>query len=701
MSSATQVFLTTATWSLASAIAVGAIGATALIGGRSRPRGAFAFGLFGVVWGFQITAYAIAGLLQGVASERAYLFGIVCYLLFPFLLVEVAASQSHGAAPRVWLSLRVLAAMLGLTGAALLSFQPDLIFAGAYGGTTGSFLLRGPLYSLLILVPAFLAFGLALASLARAKRSAPTTRLGDRASILLAGLGLYVAFAAANNLSFFGIALLSGEPLPDTLVLLPVFAGLTVLAASIALRERRSSAAARSASETRRDRLLSLAIGLALTWGFLEGIVTYAIADKLESTGLWRLAGVTVLAYGFARWRFYDLPQRATRLAASATGMTAATVTGVAAYGASTLASDGPAVPALAGLVVLGAILMPSMRFARRLFGVPAPGASSDIAEALYGQRIDSYRAALEASLARDSLREDYDFLAALRERFGITDAEERVLLHYARSSVMVARPGSERNAFDAYERLRLLGEGGGGRTWLARDRARDRLVVLKEPLERYQQDERAREAVLHEARTAARVRHPNVVRVEEVVEGKAHLVIVMEYLEGGSLADLLRARGTLPWSEAVALTLDVLRGLEAVHAAGIIHRDIKPSNVLLTSEGTPKIADFGIAVPLSSGKTMVEGSTTFAGTLGYVAPELRAGGTTPDRRADVYSAAALLHELLYGSPPSARPSAVIMRSDVPAEGTAALARGLAERPEDRYPTAKAFAEDLQRIARQ
>src|SRR5581483_7122535 len=116
--------------------------------------------------------------------------------------------------------------------------------------------------------------------------------------------------------------------------------------------------------------------------------------------------------------------------------------------------------------------------------------------------------------------------------------------------------------------------------------------------------------------------------------------------------------------------------------------------------DGAPKVADFGIALPSASTKTVLDvGSTARAGTLFYMAPEVRAGMSSGDRRADVYACAAVLHECLYGAPPGAH-APVILRSDVPPALTAALARALDERPDERTPTARAFADDLVRVLR-
>ena len=451
------------------------------------------------------------------------------------------------------------------------------------------------------------------------------------------------------------------------------------------------------ALDRRTLRQTAWALSIPLGLGLVEGALSLVYTDDFYTIGLWRLAGVGVIVYGLLRWRVHDLPQRAATAASSAGGVALATAAGALAFGVGLAASPSLALPSTFAALIAGGSLFPAVRFTRRLFGVQPRTSTRAADDAVYGQRIDAYRAALEASFARDSMEEDADFLGALRERFGISEAEDRVLRHYAKSSVIVAR---DRKASEAFERLRLLGEGGGGRTWLARDRQRDRLVVLKEPLQQWQQDPQTREAVLREARLAAKVRHPNVVSVEEVVEGKGSPIIVMEYLEGGSLSDLLRSRGTLPWREAVPLVIDVARGLEAVHSAGIVHRDVKPSNILLNGEGAPKVADFGIALPVVSTRTVLDvGSTARAGTLFYMAPEVRAGMSAGDRRADVYACAAVLHECLYGAPPGAN-APVILRSDVPPALSALLARALAERPEERVPTARALAEDLSRVLR-
>ena len=691
-----------ATWGVLSAIAVTLLGLYSLRGGKSRPRGAAAFGLFSIFWGLQIVAGTVArSILSPDLASVFYLLLLSFSLPTTYFLVEFALSQVDSRQSRLlWRATRAAAIGAAFLPAVLFVLDSGLIYQGvlALGDRVNP--SWGPLHAPLVVFPQFAAFGFALFALHRAKRDSATPRMAGRSATLLAGLGIYVAFAAGNNLAFYAGTVLNPEapsPTPRILTFLVLFLLLSAACLAIAFDALRQARRARIAAESRREVLLALTLLAPLGLGAVEGFLALELFPRLETVGLWRLLGIAIIAYGIARWRIYDLPQKATSAAATATGTVTAVATGAAAYGAGSLVSATAAVPVFAGLVVLAAVYLPSIRFARKLFRIDQRKSALANEESRYGQRIDAYRAALEASIARGTLEEDTAFLAALRERFGISEAEERVLRHYARSSVVVFR---DRNAWEAYERLRLLGEGGGGRTWLARDRARDRLVVLKEPLERWQQDPATREAVLREARLAARVRHPNVVAVEEVVEGNGSPVIVMEYLDGGSLADLLRSRGTLPWREAVNMTIEVLRGLEAVHAAGIVHRDVKPSNILLDGTGSPKIADFGIALPPSSSKTLIDGaSTARAGTYLYMAPEVRSGVALGDRRSDLYACAVLLHECLYGAPPGAG-SPVVVRGDVPQSLGEILARGLAERPEDRPASARALAEDLTRTLR-
>lgn len=691
-----------AVWALLSALGIVGLGLLTLRGGAARPRGALAFGVFSLLWGMQIMAGAAMRLVpDGDVARVLYLVFTALLLPLPFFLIEFSAAQSYAGGAGAWRATRATAASVGIAGALALVFAPQLVVARVLDASGALAPVEGPLYPLLLTLPLFAAFGIALLSLWRAFRAAPTPRVAQQSALVLAGLGLYVAFTAANNLVFFGatpILYPSFFEASDALFI-GVFGGLTLVCALVIARARGALRAARGDAERRLARLVMLTLAVPLVVGAAEGALDILFGPiPATSTGLWRLAGVAVIAYGLARWRVYDLPQRAGNAAATAGGAALAGATGVAAYGAGAVASSSPAVPLAAGALMVALALVPSIRFARRWARQSLPEGGMD--QALYGQRIDTYRAALEAAIARGSLEEDSTFLDALRERFGITEAEDRVLRYYAQSSVIVSRKA---DAWEVYDRLRLLGEGGGGRTWLARDRARDRLVVLKEPLERWQQDPAAREAVLREARLAAKVRHRNVVAVEEVIENGKSPVIVMEHLEGGSLADLLRARGSLPWRDAVVVMQDVLAGLEAVHANGIVHRDVKPSNVLLTHDGAAKIADFGIAVAgdaVRSQKTQIMDATTTAtvGTAAYMAPEVRAGASSGTRASDVYACGILLHELLHGAPPGIQSPAVLVRN-VPDALTAIVARAIDERPDARPPTARAFAEQLARLA--
>src|SRR5438034_7647691 len=146
------------------------------------------------------------------------------------------------------------------------------------------------------------------------------------------------------------------------------------------------------------------------------------------------------------------------------------------------------------------------------------------------------------------------------------------------------------------YRIERLLGRGGMADVYLARDVELGRPVAVKVLAERLAGDEAFRKRFLREARLAAGLSHPNVVGVYDAGEEAGRPYIVMEYVGGETLADLLARRGKLPAGESVALALQVCSGLGHAHAAGLVHRDVKPQNLLLRGDGTVKITDFGIA---------------------------------------------------------------------------------------------------------
>jgi len=234
----------------------------------------------------------------------------------------------------------------------------------------------------------------------------------------------------------------------------------------------------------------------------------------------------------------------------------------------------------------------------------------------------------------------------------------------------------------------------------LGHDRELDRRVAVKLLSERVAGDDPLRRRFLRESRLAARLSHPNVVSVYDAGEDGGVPYIVMEYVEGETVADLLRRRGRLSPDEAVEIVVQACAGLEHAHRAGLVHRDVKPQNLLVTAEGTVKVADFGIA--RASESTRLTEAGTVLGTAAYLAPEQAAGGEiTP--ATDVYSLGAVLYELLTGRPPYVvesladlavprRPPSV---DGLPPELGRAVLHALAPDPADRPASAAGFAGEL------
>jgi serine/threonine-protein kinase len=256
------------------------------------------------------------------------------------------------------------------------------------------------------------------------------------------------------------------------------------------------------------------------------------------------------------------------------------------------------------------------------------------------------------------------------------------------------------------YEVIRPLGHGAMAVVDLARDVELDRPVALKRLAENLARDEEVRRRFVREGRLAARLSHPNVVRVFDVGEDGGRPFIAMEYVAGETLAELIARRGPLPPAEAAELGVQMCAGLAAAHAAGLVHRDVKPQNLLLGRDGVLKLGDFGIAVGTEGTRLTMAG--TVLGTAGYLAPE-QARGEQVTAAADIYALGAVLCELLTGEPPrssgslaelgradSSRVERLLARAPgIPVDLAAVVRECLAERPEDRPTSAAAVARRL------
>jgi serine/threonine-protein kinase len=257
------------------------------------------------------------------------------------------------------------------------------------------------------------------------------------------------------------------------------------------------------------------------------------------------------------------------------------------------------------------------------------------------------------------------------------------------------------------YRRVRLLAHGGMATVELAQDTELDRPVAIKRLADNLAANDEYKHRFLREARLAARLSHPNIVAVYDAGADNGTPFIVMEYVEGETVGDLLRRRGRLEPAEAVAFAVQACAGLETAHEAGLVHRDIKPQNLLITADGALKIGDFGIARSIDG--TQLTQAGTVLGTAGYLAPE-QAAGKQVTAAADIYALGAVLYELLTGRPPyeaeslaelfvkqteeSITPLRELVPA-VPARVEDAVMHALARAPEYRPESAVVFAAEL------
>ena len=213
------------------------------------------------------------------------------------------------------------------------------------------------------------------------------------------------------------------------------------------------------------------------------------------------------------------------------------------------------------------------------------------------------------------------------------------------------------------YRIIRKLGEGGMGVVYLAHDPELNRDVAIKQLRPEYAAaDGTLARRFLREARAAARLNHPNTVTIHHIGAHHGVPFIVMEYVDGGSLADALSHGGPMPWPVAAHAIRDAAAGLAAAHEAGIVHRDIKPANLMRTSRGVVKLVDFGLARAGMMDPDLTHPGT-FVGSPSYAAPEQSSAAPTCDPRSDLYSLTCTFFALLTRRPPFVHEDgAVVMR---------------------------------------
>jgi serine/threonine protein kinase, bacterial len=259
---------------------------------------------------------------------------------------------------------------------------------------------------------------------------------------------------------------------------------------------------------------------------------------------------------------------------------------------------------------------------------------------------------------------------------------------------------------FGRYELLSLLGVGGMGQVWRARDSQTNRVVALKVLPEHSAEDEEPRERFRRECQAVAQLTEPHVIPIHDFGDIDGRLYLNMRLVDGTDLRTLIKQEGALSPRRAVAIIAQVAGALQAAHDVGLVHRDVKPSNILVCANDFAYLIDFGIA-HASEDRTLTKAGETI-GTAAYMAPEAIGAAVKTHSRVDVYALACVLYECLTGKPPftsdmgvqgliahhlhTPPPQPSATDSDVPVAFDAVIAKGMAKHPDDRYPTVQELA---------
>lgn len=252
---------------------------------------------------------------------------------------------------------------------------------------------------------------------------------------------------------------------------------------------------------------------------------------------------------------------------------------------------------------------------------------------------------------------------------------------------------------FPALEIIELLGAGGMGAVYKARQKGLDRIVALKILPEEFGHDVKFAMRFTREARTLAKLNHPNIVSVYEFGNVQDTYYFLMEFVDGPTLRDVVRA-GHLAPEHALAIVPHLCDALQYAHDKGVIHRDIKPENILTAKDGSVKIADFGLSRLLGNDpQTMaLTGTHQIMGTPRYMAPEQLEGTRSVDHRADIYSLGVVIYEMLTGELPIGRFEVPSQKVNIDVRLDEVVLRTLEKEPQRRYQRASQIKSDLQSI---
>src|SRR5262245_53883698 len=253
---------------------------------------------------------------------------------------------------------------------------------------------------------------------------------------------------------------------------------------------------------------------------------------------------------------------------------------------------------------------------------------------------------------------------------------------------------------FPQLEILELIGQGGMGAVYKAKQIRLDRIVALKVLPKDAERGQEFADRFNREAKAMARLSHPNIIAIHDYGEAGGWFYFVMEFVDGVNMRQAMKAEPIKP-SDALAIVTQICDALQYAHEENVVHRDIKPENILLTSKGKVKIADFGLAKLL--GMTAIEHHLTATqqvmGSIGYMAPEQLEGSRTVDHRADIYALGVVFYELLTGELPMGRFAPPSQKVQVDIRIDEVVLKSLEKQPSRRYQSASQIKHDVERIS--